>query len=139
MLRLILIRHGETERNSEAKLQGGESDVPLNERGRKQAVCLGLALRGERLEAIYSSPLKRAFDTAQAISVHHLLKVQTVDALAELDMGVIDGLDLAEVKESLLGLQTWRMILSLSTEARFGRRWTWPLFHSFFSFYNLSC
>ncbi len=100
MLRLILIRHGETERNSEARLQGGKSDIPLNEKGRKQAQCLGLALQGEKLEAIYSSPLKRALDTAQAISVHHHLKVQTNRALEEIDMGFIDGLDLSEVKES---------------------------------------
>lgn len=100
MLRLILVRHGETERNSEARLQGGKSDIPLSEKGRKQAHCLGLALQGEKLKAIYSSPLKRAFDTAQAISVHHHLKVQTDHALAEIDMGLIDGLDLAEVKES---------------------------------------
>ena len=100
MLRLILIRHGETERNSEAKLQGGKSDIPLDEEGRKQAHCLGLALKGEKLKAIYSSPLKRALDTAQAIAVHHHLKVETDHALAEIDMGFIDGLDLAEVKES---------------------------------------
>jgi broad specificity phosphatase PhoE len=100
MLKLILVRHGETERNFEARLQGGKSDLPLNEKGKKQAHCLGLALQGEKLEAIYSSPLKRACDTAQAISVHHYLKVQTDPALAEIDMGYIDGLELAEIKES---------------------------------------
>jgi len=99
MLRLILVRHGETEWNSEARLQGGKSNIPLNERGRKQVRCLGLALQGEKLEAIYSSPLQRALDTAQAISVHHNLKVETDHALAEIDMGFIDGLDMAEVKE----------------------------------------
>ena len=100
MLRLILVRHGETERNFEARLQGRKSDIPLNEKGRKQAHYLGLALRGEKLEAIYSSPLKRALDTAQAISAHHHLEVQIDHALAEIDMGFIDGLDLSEVKEN---------------------------------------
>jgi len=100
MLRLILIRHGETERNSEARLQGGKSDIPLNEKGRRQAHCLGLALQAEKLKAIYSSPLKRALDTALAISVHHHLEIQIDHALAEIDMGFIDGLDLTEVKES---------------------------------------
>ena len=109
MLRLILIRHGETERNSEARLQGGKSDIPWSEKGRKQAHSVGLALQGEKLEAIYSSPLKRALDTAQAISVHHHLKVQTDDALAEIDMGVIDGFNLAEVKESQTDFwERWR-------------------------------
>jgi broad specificity phosphatase PhoE len=100
MLRLILVRHGETERNSKARLQGGKSDIPLNEKGRRQAYCLGSALQGENLKAIYSSPLKRALDTAQAISAHHHLKVQTDHTLVEIDMGLIDGLDLSEVKES---------------------------------------
>jgi broad specificity phosphatase PhoE len=59
-----------------------------------------VALKAENLKAIYSSPLKRAFDTAQAVAVHHHLKVQIDHALAEMDMGSIDGLDLAEVKES---------------------------------------
>jgi pyruvate/2-oxoacid:ferredoxin oxidoreductase beta subunit len=50
MLRLILVRHGETERNSEARLQGGKSDLPLNEKGRSQAHALGLALKAEDLK-----------------------------------------------------------------------------------------
>src|SRR4030067_260206 len=100
MIKLILGRHGETERNAGARLQGGKSDLPLNEKGMNQARYLGLALKGEKLEAIYSSPLKRALETARAISAHHHLKVQTDPALAELDMGSIDGLDLAQTKET---------------------------------------
>jgi broad specificity phosphatase PhoE len=109
MLRLILVRHGETERNFEARLQGGKSDVPLNEKGRGQARSLGLALKDEKLRAIYSSPLKRALDTAQAISAHHHLKVETDQGLSEIDMGSIDGLDLTEVKESQTDFwERWR-------------------------------
>ena len=100
MIKLILVRHGETERNAGARLQGGKSDLPLNEKGRNQARYLGLALKGEKLEAIYSSPLKRALETAEAISAHHPMGVQSDPALAEIDMGAIDGLDLAQVKES---------------------------------------
>jgi broad specificity phosphatase PhoE len=99
MLRLILIRHGETERNSQGRLQGGLSDVPLNERGREQARLLGLALSGEKLEAVYSSPLSRALATAECICAHHAFEVRPVPALAELDMGTIDGLDRAQVVE----------------------------------------
>ncbi len=100
MMRLILVRHGETERNSEARLQGRGTDLPLNERGRNQVQYLGLALKDEKLEAIYSSPLRRALETAQAISAHHHLQVHTDHALEEIDMGSIDGLDLAQVKKS---------------------------------------
>lgn len=100
MLRLILVRHGETERNLSARLQGGKSDIPLNEKGRRQARSVGFALRGERLLAIYSSPLKRAFDTAREISLYHRLKVEKIPALSEIDMGIVDGLDLEEIKEN---------------------------------------
>ncbi len=100
MTRLILVRHGETERNSEARLQGKGSDFPLNGRGRKQVQSLGLALKNEKLEAIYSSPLRRALETAEAISAHHHLQVQTDHALEEIDMGLIEGLDLAQVKKN---------------------------------------
>ncbi len=100
MTRLILVRHGETKRNSEAKLQGRGSDFPLNAKGIEQVRSLGLALKDEKLEAIYSSPLKRALETAQAISAYHHLQVHTDHALEEIDMGLIEGLDLAEVKKS---------------------------------------
>jgi broad specificity phosphatase PhoE len=100
MLRLILIRHGETERNSQGKLQGGLSDLPLNERGREQARRLGLALSGEKLEAVYSSPLRRALATAEAICSYHPFEVRTMPALAELNMGTIDGLDRAQIIEN---------------------------------------
>lgn len=92
-----MVRHGETDRNSEGKLQGGMSDLPLNENGLDQGRRVGLALQREKLDAIYSSPLRRALATAQAICAHHNLKVQPVQALIELNMGLIDGLDLAEV------------------------------------------
>ncbi len=100
MLRLILVRHCETERNLASRLQGGKSDIPLNENGIRQARSVGFALRGERLLAIYSSPLKRAYDTAREISLYHRLKVEKVPALAEIDMGIVDGLDLEEIKEN---------------------------------------
>lgn len=99
LLRLILVRHGETERNSEGRLQGGMSDLPLNEKGREQARLLGLALRDDKIDAIYSSPLKRALSTAGAICAHHHLRVQTTPALTELNMGLIDGMDRAQIME----------------------------------------
>ncbi len=99
MLRLILIRHGETERNSLMRLQGGKSDTPLNDKGREQALRLGLALKDKSLEAIYSSPLDRALTTAMAIAAHHYLEIQTDEDLTEINMGDIDGLNVSEVME----------------------------------------
>ncbi len=100
MLKLILVRHGETERNSERRLQGGKSDTSLNARGEEQARCLGLALKSETVTAVYCSPLRRAMATALAIASHHGLIPSPQPGLAELDMGDIDGHNLEEVKTS---------------------------------------
>ncbi len=109
MLRLILVRHGETEWNSEQRLQGGRSDIPLNENGEEQARRLGLALRKEKLTAVYSSPLQRAVTTAQAVAAHHGISVQTDPDLVEMDLGDLDGLNLVGVRDSRLDFwQQWR-------------------------------
>ncbi len=68
--RIILIRHGETEWNRLHRFQG-RSDVPLNPKGINQARALALALKNEIITTIYSSPLKRAFETALRISRFH--------------------------------------------------------------------
>ena len=69
MTRLLLIRHGETDWNVEGRYQG-QADPPLNERGLAQARALAERLKREgiRPAAIYSSPLRRAWQTAQIIA-----------------------------------------------------------------------
>lgn len=92
MFRLLLVRHGETVWNKETRLQGGGSDIELNDMGKKQAELVALALKRERLDAIASSTLKRALYTAQAIARYHNLEVETYTKLKEIDAGTIDGL-----------------------------------------------
>lgn len=65
-VRVVLARHGETDWNADGRYQGS-LDVPLNGRGRADAARLAVALRDERFEAAYASPLARAHDTAAAI------------------------------------------------------------------------
>jgi len=65
--------------------------------GRKQAERLGLALKETRIDAIYASPLKRAFDTAQAIAGHHRLPVQVETDLREMEVGELEGISIAEL------------------------------------------
>ncbi len=69
-MRLYLVRHGETESNRRG-LALGRDDVPLNEHGVWQAERVGRALASEPLVAAYSSPLRRALDTAGAVAGHH--------------------------------------------------------------------
>lgn len=97
-MRLILVRHGETAWNKENRVLG-HTEIDLNEKGRKQAERLALALKDEKVAAIYSSPLRRARETADEIARFHHLEVVTDDALKELDAGELDGLTFQEMME----------------------------------------
>lgn len=108
-LKLILVRHGQTRLNQERRIQGCFSDPELNEHGEWQAERLGWALREEKLSTIYSSPLRRALQTAQAIAHHHRLLVRVETAFQEINTGLLDGLSLEEVKSQHTAFfQEWR-------------------------------
>jgi probable phosphoglycerate mutase len=95
---ILLARHGETDWNRENRFQG-HADPPLNETGRAQAAQLAAVLAAEPLAAVYSSPLRRAFETAQILAASHELEPVPVDALREVDVGSWEGLTRAEIEE----------------------------------------
>ncbi len=97
-MKLILVRHGETKWNHENRVVG-HTGMALNSNGRKQAGLLAQALKDEEVSCIYSSPLKRARETATAIARAQGLHVVTVDALKEVDAGELEGLTFDEVVE----------------------------------------
>jgi broad specificity phosphatase PhoE len=97
MAELILARHGETEWNVE-KIYRGRTDVNLDEVGMKQAELLGKYLSNWKLEAIYSSPLKRAIDTANIIARYQKIGVQIAEGLIDFDYGEWQSLPEQEVK-----------------------------------------
>lgn len=77
--------------------------------GRTQAESLGLWLREMEVSAIYSSPLKRALDTAQAVASHHNLAVQVEPDLREIEAGELEGVAITELGASLSQfLLRWR-------------------------------
>lgn len=96
--RLILVRHGETEWNRDAKIQG-QLDIVLSPVGREQAKRVARRLSGEPVAAIYSSDLARASETASFIAEPHNLPVATRPELREGCFGAWQGLTVAEVKE----------------------------------------
>ena len=98
MTTILLARHGETDWNRENRFQG-HADPPLNETGRAQAADLAAALANEPLAAVYSSPLRRAFETAQIVGAPHGLEPVPVDALREVDVGSWQGLTRGEIEE----------------------------------------
>jgi len=95
---ILLARHGETDWNREGRFQG-HADPPLNRTGRAQAVDLSVALMAEQLAAVYSSPLRRALETAEVLAASHGLEPVPVDNLREVDVGSWSGLTRAEVEE----------------------------------------
>lgn len=96
---LYLIRHGETDHNraKPPRLQGQNLDDHLSDAGREQARRTGEFLRNAPLKAVYSSPLLRAHETAQAVAQHHGVTVQAMDAFLEVNVGDWEGLDWNEV------------------------------------------
>lgn len=98
-MRLLLIRHGETPWNREKRVQGCRSDTELSQRGREQAEKIALLLRKQRVDALYSSPLKRAVDTAKVIAQACGLEVQVASDLREIDAGELEGLSQEELRK----------------------------------------
>ncbi|MBC7434659.1 MAG: histidine phosphatase family protein [Bdellovibrionales bacterium] len=98
--RIIAVRHGETAWNVDTRIQG-HLDIPLNRAGRVQARKLGLALAGQAVNAIYSSDLLRAHETAQAVSATTGVAVVTDQGLRERSFGAFEGKTFAELEVEL--------------------------------------
>jgi len=98
MAEIILVRHGETEWNA-GEIYRGRADIGLDEVGIKQAELLSEYLSDLKLEAIYSSPLRRALDTASIIARYQEVGVQVTDGLIDFDYGEWQGLSEQEVKK----------------------------------------
>lgn len=90
MTKLIIIRHGETSWNLEGRAMG-HLDSPLSEKGEKQAHAIAGRLSNAPIDALYSSDLGRAVQTAACIAAACELKIHTDAGLRERDMGIFAG------------------------------------------------
>lgn len=93
---LTLIRHGPTEWNAARRFQG-RTDLPLSARGREYAEAIAAALREEAIDALYSSDLARAMETASAVAREPAVAVQRDARLREFDFGTWEGLTWNEI------------------------------------------
>ncbi|HIQ48121.1 MAG TPA: histidine phosphatase family protein [Aquifex aeolicus] len=98
MLKLIVVRHAESQWNPIGRYQG-LLDPDLTERGVEQAKKLAQVLKKENINALFSSPLKRTFRTAQIIGEEIGLEPIKEEKIIEIDHGVWSGLLVDEVKE----------------------------------------
>src|SRR5436305_5836001 len=97
-LRLILIRHGEPAESTRGRCHG-KLDVELSETGREQMRRTLERLTNLRADAIYTSPLRRALDSAAIVNEHLRLQVRVSLQLEEINFGRFEGLRYEEIEE----------------------------------------
>src|SRR5471030_1289483 len=88
---IYLIRHGQTEWNLEMRMQG-HKDSPLTKLGKTQSQGLHDRLTNEKIDLIYCSESKRAYDTATAIKGNRNIPIHTTNKLKEIHMGKWEGM-----------------------------------------------
>jgi len=98
MIRLYLIRHGETDWNKERRFQGW-TDLALNDNGISQAVALGERFKNTKIDEIYSSPLNRAMKTAEGISKAIGKEIILNEKFKEINFGEWEGLTASEISK----------------------------------------
>ena len=91
MQNFYIFRHGETNLNKEGRFQGQSINPPLNEDGEQQAIALKQMFEQIPLEIIYSSPLQRAMQTAQAVADAKDVKIEIDKRLIEGNLGIAEG------------------------------------------------
>jgi broad specificity phosphatase PhoE len=96
---VYLVRHGQTAWNKE-EIFRGRADVPLNERGLKEAELAAEYFRGKRVDAIYASPISRAIQTAEKIAGVLGLKVVPHSGITDMSFGDWEGRPIKEVEQS---------------------------------------
>jgi len=116
MTRFLLIRHGQTEWNRVERFRG-RADIGLNETGIEQAHKLARRLAEEPISALYSSPLRRALQTAQPIARALGLSVQPLEGLLDIDYGAWQGLTPQEAAQRFPAL--YRLWLEEPHRVRF--------------------
>lgn len=97
-MEIILVRHGETQSNRRGTFLGW-TDVDLNEEGIRQAHCVQQKLSNNKVDVIFTSPLKRASHTAEIINKDLNVEIIYSDALKERNFGIWDNLTCDEIRE----------------------------------------
>ncbi len=114
MTLLLLIRHGDNNARK-TRLVGRLPGIHLNQKGREQAAELARLLADAPIQAVYSSPLERALETAEPLAAALKLPVEQVDELIEIDYGEWQGRTFKQIRRS----KFWRQVGENPAEIRF--------------------
>jgi probable phosphoglycerate mutase len=112
---VYLIRHGQNDYVKQGKLAGWLPGVHLNDVGREQAARVAETLKSSKLQAVYSSPLERATETAEPIAAAQGLKADSLAGLGEINIGSWQGLSIRAARRRKL----WPTIQHTPSLARF--------------------
>jgi probable phosphomutase (TIGR03848 family) len=116
MTEFLLIRHAVNDFVKTNRLAGWTPEVHLNEEGHAQAAALGLRLASKRIDVIYSSPLERTVETAQAVIEHHPdLQLQLLEDIGEVKYGDWTGMEIRKLAQRKM----WRVIQVFPSRAAF--------------------
>ncbi len=115
MTSIYLVRHGQTAWNKE-EIFRGRTDVSLDETGLKQAELAGGYFKGIEIHRIYSSPLSRAWQTAQKIAQFQNLKVEPLEGIVDMSFGNWEGHPHEEIRE--MDSKTYRQWVELPHQVR---------------------
>ena len=108
MARLLLVRHGETEWIETSRYQG-QSDIELSPSGLRQVERLRERLASEKIDALYSSDLRRAWQTAWIIAQGHKVEIVPCPELREVNFGEFEGKTFEQISQRYLPVeQMWR-------------------------------
>lgn len=108
MRKIYLLRHGQSEWNLLGKVQG-QSDIELNDKGIEQAQKAAKVFLDKEIDAIYSSDLKRAYQTAEIVGDKLNLKVNTLCGIREMNFGTWEGLPIETIeKDHIDHYKLWR-------------------------------
>lgn len=103
----ILFRHGQTTWNVGERFRG-HADLPLDDTGLSQARSIAARLGNEEIAVIYSSPLRRALQTAQPLADALHLSIQIHDGLNDIDFGALEGMTVQDAQQAFPEvMETW--------------------------------
>ncbi len=112
--RIFFVRHGVTDQTGKV-LYGRTKGINLNEEGRQQAELMAQYFEPIKIDAVYSSPLERAFETAEIITSDRGLEISAIEDLADTDVGAWTNMGLKECSE----LEEWKNVQATPSQFKF--------------------